>query len=76
MNEWQVVSVIVVLIGLLITVITPLIKLNSTLVRLTTLIESNENRNNSEHCTMRQDICKHEKQLEDHEHRITILEQQ
>lgn len=40
MTEWGVVSVIVVLAGLLISIATPIIKLNSTLTKLTTQMEN------------------------------------
>ena len=75
MTEWTVVTTLVVLVGFIITVMTPLIKLNSTLTRLATLIEESEKKNKSEHKEMHNILDKHQQSIDDHEHRLTVLEQ-
>ena len=69
--EWQVVTTLVVLVGLVVTVATPMIKLNTSIVKLTDAVQNLQ---------VFQDINKnkleeHQEKIEDHEHRITILEE-
>ena len=71
MNEWTVVSVLVVLIGLFMTVGKPLLTLNSSITRLQDAID-----------TLREDIRvltgrtdSQEIKLQNHETRISILEE-
>lgn len=82
MTEWEVVGVIVVLVGLVISVAGPMVKLNSTITKLTVQVA---------HLTQGLDEFKgqykdqlnefkgvHEdinKRVDDHEHRITVLEE-
>lgn len=63
MGEWQVVLVIISLVGFVIGVVTPLIKLNSTITELNVTLKN----------TNKIVACIDEK-VDDHEHRITILE--
>ena len=79
--EWEVVGVIVVLVGLIASVSGPMLKLNSTLTRLTTKMESfTEGLDKfqgryKDHLKEQGEINeKHQAELDDHEHRITVLE--
>lgn len=38
--EWQVVTTIVVLVGLIVTIVTPMIKLNTSIVKLTDAVQN------------------------------------
>ncbi|OUN81937.1 hypothetical protein [Gemmiger sp. An50] len=81
MNEWSVVGVLVVVVGLFLSVGAPVIRLNSTITKLSTLVEGLRDRqvqqeqNNSD---SHRRIWKHNEEqdavLNDHETRITILE--
>ena len=82
MNEWQVIGVIVVLVGLGVSVITPIIKLNTTITKLTTIVERLSGdvteltaRNSKTHDRIFASIEKHTDQINDHEKRITVLEE-
>ena len=79
--EWEVVGVIVVLVGLIATVSGPMLKLNSTLTRLTTKMDSftegleNFQGRYKDHLKDQSAINKkQQEELDDHEHRITVLE--
>lgn len=81
MTEWGVVGVLVVLAGLVVTLVTPMLKLNTTMTRLVTLVEEIsrrlevvENTIPSEHRNMNEHIGQIEKQVNKHETRITVLE--
>ena len=70
MNEWTVVVVIIALVGLIFTVITPVIRNNTVITRLTVTVESLVKaieKNNDCHDTFTD-------QLADHETRIQIME--
>ena len=81
MDEWGVVGVLVVLVGLFLSVGAPVIRLNSTITKLSTLVEglrdrqAQQEQNNSD---SHRRIWKHNEEqdavLNDHETRITILE--
>lgn len=82
MTEWGVVGVIVTLIGLMAAVATPMIKLNTTLTRLSTQMENFVNgleafkqRYASQIEIFRQEHEDIHHELNDHEKRITVLEQ-
>ena len=69
--EWQVVTTLVVLAGLIVTIVTPMIKLNTSIVKLTDAVQNLQ---------VFQDLNKdkleeHQEKIEDHEHRITVLEE-
>lgn len=81
MTEWAVVGVIVVLIGLIASVVKPVITLNTTLTKLTVVVDSLEKRMNEifdDRKTCQTEWHqKNEEQdlkLQDHENRITHLE--
>lgn len=68
--EWQIVTTIITLVGFGVAVIKPILKLNSSIVKLTDAVESLE-LNGSEIKTI---VKEHENKLDDHEKRIIILE--
>lgn len=79
--EWTVVTVIIALIGLLIAVGTPIIKLNSTIVKLTVQMQNFMEGLDAfkERYTNQMNTCKqtHDElfdKVDNHEHRITVLE--
>lgn len=79
--EWTVVTVIVSLVGLLIAVATPIIKLNSTITKLTTQMEHFMNgldefkkRYTSQLQEFKETHDDLYEKVDDHEHRITVLE--
>lgn len=88
MTEWQIVLVLVTLIGLVVTIVTPIIKLNTNIVRLTDSVDRlrDEHRqyaldNDTAHEQLHERINHREnenkalsKRVDDHEHRITALE--
>lgn len=69
--EWQIVTIIITLVSFGVAVIKPILKLNSSIVKLTDAVESLE-LNGSEIKTI---VKEHESKLDDHEKRIIILEQ-
>lgn len=69
--EWQIVTTIITLVSFGIAIIKPILKLNSSIVKLTDAVESLE-LNGSEIKTI---VKEHENKLDDHEKRIIILEQ-
>lgn len=69
--EWQIVTTIITLVSFGVAVIKPILKLNSSIVKLTDAVESFE-LNGSEIKTI---VKEHESKLDDHEKRIIILEQ-
>ncbi len=81
MNEWNVVGVLVVVAGLFLSVGAPVIRLNSTLTKLSTLVEavqSRQDRQDPDNTDSHRRLWKHNDEqdaaLNDHETRITILE--
>jgi hypothetical protein len=70
MNEAQAIYTVIVGVGALLGVVTPVIKLNNSITKLTTAIEYMNDRNR------RQDarLDAHSKALDDHERRISHLE--
>lgn len=79
--EWTVVVVLIALVGLVISVLTPAIKLNTSVTRLSTLVDSLNNKlstmesNNSEaHRRIWGELDEHKSALSAHETRITVLE--
>lgn len=82
MTEWEVVGVLVVLLGLVASVTAPMIKLNSTITRLTTQMEhfseSMEEFKTQYSEQLREFKGVHEDlydKVDNHEHRITVLEE-
>ena len=81
MTEWEVVGVIVVLIGLGVSVVTPLMKLNSAITMLTQAaskieeeLKSLTERNSKTHARLFEAIEAEDEKVQDHEKRITVLE--
>lgn len=81
MEQWGVVQVIVVLVGLFITVGAPVIRLNSTIVKLTATVnnlgerfEKFEGDNSDSHKGLWLKNEAQDKVLNDHETRIKVLE--
>ena len=82
MTEWGVVGVIIAMVGLIISVATPMIKLNSTLTKLITQMDNFSNglaafqvRYKEQLASQKEINDTHQKELDDHEHRITVLEE-
>ena len=82
MTEWSIVTVIIALVGLIVTAAKPLMQVNSTMVHLSEQMQSLTDklsdfseRNTKSH----ERIWKHNDEqdavLDDHEHRITVLEE-
>lgn len=78
--EWQVVGVIVVLVGLFAAVAKPLINLNTTIARLTTIVESLQgeikgltSRNSESHDRIFTKLDEHDDKLAEHDKDIAIL---
>lgn len=69
--EWQIVTTIITLVSFGVAVIKQILKLNSSIVKLTDAVESLE-LNGSEIKTI---VKEHESKLDDNEKRIIILEQ-
>lgn len=68
---WEIVAGIIALVGLIISVVTPIAKLDASITGLRCSIDVlNQNMARNE-----ERITHHGKQIDDHEHRITVLEQ-
>lgn len=81
MDEWTVVGVIVVLFGLIAAVVTPLLKLNTSITQLTCAvsvlqknIEGLTSKNSESHTKLWEHNSKQDTLLADHEARIKIIE--
>ena len=81
MSEWTVVTVITVLVGLMVSVIKPVLKLNASLTRLNESVDSLEkniaglnNRNSESHDKLWKRSDEHNLRLSQHETRVQILE--
>ena len=81
MNEWAVVGVVVVLFGLIAAVVTPLLKLNTSITQLTCAvgvlqknIEGLTTKNSEGHTKLWEHSSKQDSLIADHETRIRILE--
>ena len=82
MMEWTVVTVLIALVGLGAAVVKPMISLNSTIVKLTGAVEALQknieeltSRNSKSHDRIFQTLDDHGEILQDHEKRITLIEQ-
>jgi len=82
MTEWGVFGVIGALISFGLLIGTPLIKLNSTITKLSALVEFMQKQidtfktdNDKEHNSIWNEMERHEDTLGDHETRISVLEQ-
>lgn len=75
MSEWQVVGVIVVLVGLVASIVKPILSLNGNIVKLNTTLDALMSRNEDEHDTINTRLEKHGQQIDNHEGRIIKLEE-
>lgn len=81
MDEWAVVGVIVVLFGLIVAIVTPLLKLNTSITQLTCAvgvlqknIECLTTKNTESHTKLWEHNSKQDGIIADHEMRIKIIE--
>lgn len=81
MDEWTVVSALVVLIGLIVTLAKPLLSLNSTIIRLTDAVkvleknlDSISGKNSEQHGRLWEHESEQDECLRDHELRIRMME--
>ena len=81
MPDWGVVGVVVVLAGLATTLVTPMLRLNTTMTRLVVLVEelsdklsALEHENGKEHSKLSERIGSVCEDVHGHETRITVLE--
>ena len=81
MTEWGVYGVIVALVSFGLLIGTPLMKLNSTITKLSALVEFMQKQidtfrtdNDKEHNSIWNEMERHEDTLGDHETRISVLE--
>lgn len=79
--EWQIVTVIVVLVGLVSSLVAPIIKLTRAITTLTVTVgnlekqvEKFDGTNDKAHCELRQKDKEQDETINDHEVRIGILE--
>ena len=75
MSEWEVIGVVVVLIGLVTSIAKPIIELNGSIVKLNTLLAALTERNQDEHETINERLREHGRQIDAHEGRIVRLEE-
>ena len=81
MSEWTVVVVIIALVGLVVSVATPIVKLTSSITKLTTLMDEFgkdlsglTERNTESHQRLWSKNTEQDKRLANHEQRIAIVE--
>lgn len=81
MDEWVIFKDIVVIVGLVITVTTPLLKLNTSITELKTLLESVmkkvetlDSNNTESHCRLWEHNTEQDKVLQNHEQRLHDLD--
>lgn len=81
MNEWTIVTTIVVIVGLIVTVTTPLLKLNTSITQLRSLIENvvkrvddNEHDNTESHRRIWKHNEEQDETLQRHEQRLHDLD--
>jgi len=79
--EWTVVTVVIALVGLVVAVLTPAIKLNTSVTKLSTVVDTltdqlkgMELANNTEHDKLTKRLDSQGETINDHETRITVLE--
>jgi hypothetical protein len=79
--EWTVVVVLIALVGLVVSVLTPAIRLNTSVTKLSTLVDSlnaklstMESNNTDAHRRIWSELDEHKSTLSAHETRITVLE--
>jgi len=82
LTEWSVVGVLIAIVGLIAAVAKPMLSLNASITRLTTLLDSLRqelhlvsDKNAKGHDRLWRKLEQQEETLEQHEHRITVLEE-
>ena len=82
MTEWSVVGVLISMVGLIAVVVRPMLSLNASITRLTTLLDNLRqqlqlmaDKNAKGHDKIWRKLEQQESTLEQHEHRITVLEE-
>ena len=83
MTEWQVVGVLIALVGFVAAIVTPIIKLNTSIVKLSILVDGLGNKlsametaNSVSHDRIWNKLEEHGEELVDHDKRIIKLEGQ
>lgn len=83
MTEWQVVGVLIALVGFVAAIVTPIIKLNTSIVKLSMLVDglgnklsTMESANAASHDRIWNKLDEHSDELQDHDKRIIKLEGQ
>ena len=83
MTEWQVVGVLIALVGFVAAIVTPIIKLNTSIVKLSMLVDglgnklsTMESTNAASHDRIWNKLEEHGEELVDHDKRIIKLEGQ
>lgn len=83
MTEWQVVGVLIALVGFVASIVTPIIKLNTSIVKLSVLVDNLGNKlssmeaaNSASHDRIWNKLEEHGEELLDHDKRIIKLEGQ
>ena len=83
MTEWSIVTVIIALIGLIVSVTSPIVKLNTTITKLTQIVDAVgkdladlTDRNSKSHARIYDSLDKHDNAINNHETRIVILEKE
>lgn len=81
MSEWEVMGVLIAVVGFLATLIKPIVKLTSSVTKLTTVVErlsedteEQKNRSAEVHSRLWAHNDAQDERLNDHETRITLLE--
>jgi predicted PurR-regulated permease PerM len=81
MTEWAVLGVIITLFAFVAAVVSPIIKLNTTITKLTTLVDmfQNEltkfaNKNEKSHDRIWEELGCHDKAIQNHETRLVTIE--
>ena len=81
MTEWGVVGVLVTLLGLAVSIVTPIIRLTRTIAMLTAVMEGlketvdkNREENRASHQRLWEHNAEQDNTINDHETRITVLE--
>lgn len=81
MTEWNVVLVVIALVGLISTVVPPILRLNSNIVKLTSCFDSltkelseYKGKNDRSHDKIWSALGAHTEKLDDHETRLAIIE--
>lgn len=82
MTEWTIVTVIISLIALVTAIVTPIIKLNTTITKLTVVVDGIEKRysgvsslNSEAHCAINKRLDEHGEKINEHNTDIAVLKE-